>query len=205
MKTRTLFLIALVGCWLYPQLIKAQTTIVDDFNDGEWESTWVVQHNNVGATAVSEADDAVVMMNTGANQNGGIASIASFSPFSQGVRATFVLNELVDPDTGEFVSPAANGLFMGVVANNGAFYRAANNFGLAFFGQESRTASAEGFGFIARDLYSELQKGAKEDIGTLRIRAGRRCGSFNRPHHERLSAKCPTSHTDQFLVGTMRV
>jgi hypothetical protein len=151
MKTRTLFLIALVGCWLYPELARAQTTIVDDFNDGEWESTWVVQHNNVGATAVSEADDLVVMMNTGANQNGGIASIASFSPFAQGVRATFVLKELVDPDTGEFVSPAANGLFMGVVANNGAFYRAANNFGLAFFGQESRTASGAGFGLVAGD------------------------------------------------------
>lgn len=129
----------------------AQTTVVDDFDDDEWESSWVVQHNNVGATAVTEADGQVVMMNTGANQNGGIASIASFSPFDQGVRASFVLNQLIDPETGDFVSPAANGLFMGVVANNGAFYRAANNFGLAFYGQESRTASSGGFGLIAGD------------------------------------------------------
>ena len=129
----------------------AQTTVIDDFDDGEWESKWVIQHNNVGATTVAEADSEVTMMNTGGNQNGGIASIASFSPFEQGVRATFVLNRLTDPTTGEFARPAANGLFMGVVANNGAFYRAANNFGLAFFGQESRTASAEGFGLVAGD------------------------------------------------------
>ena len=57
-----------------------QTTITDDFNQADWESSWVIQHNNVGATAVSvsDADSEVVMMNTGANQNGGIASIASF-------------------------------------------------------------------------------------------------------------------------------
>lgn len=111
----------------------------------------MIQHNNVGATAVSEADSAVLMVNTGSNQNGGIASIDSFSPFDQGVRATFVLNSVIDPGTGEFVSPSANGLFMGVVANNGAFYRAANNFGLAFFGNESRTASGQGFGLVAGD------------------------------------------------------
>ena len=129
----------------------AQTTVIDDFDDGEWESKWVIQHNNVGATSVAEGDSEVRMMNTGANQNGGIASIASFSPFDQGVRVTFVLNGLADPITGEFSRPSANGLFMGVVANNGAFYRAANNFGLAFFGQESRTASGDGFGLVAGD------------------------------------------------------
>ena len=131
----------------------AQTSIVDEFDNTDWESSWVIQHNNVGATAVSvsEENSEVVMMNTGGNQNGGIASIATFSPFDQGVRATFVLNSVVDPETGEPTSPSANGLFMGVVANNGAFYRAANNFGLAFFGNESRTASTGGFGLIAGD------------------------------------------------------
>jgi len=130
-----------------------QTTIVDDFDSEDWESNWVIQHNNVGATAVSvsAADSEVVMMNTGANQNGGIASIASFSPYDQGVQATFVLNSLVDPGTGESARPSANGLFMGVVANNGAFYRAANNFGLAFFGHAARTQSAEGFGVVGGD------------------------------------------------------
>jgi hypothetical protein len=50
------------------------------------------------------------------------------------------------------IRPSANGLFMGAGGNNGAFYRAANNFGLTFFGQESRTASAYGFGLVAGDL-----------------------------------------------------
>ena len=92
-----------------------------------------------------------MMLNTGGNQNGGVASIASFSPSSQGIHATFVLKGLFNADTGDFARPTANGLFMGVVANNAAFYRASNNFGLGFFGQEARTASSAGFGLIAGD------------------------------------------------------
>ncbi len=153
MKTKFYRIIASLAFAFSAIAIQAQTTVVDDFNSADWESSWVIQHNNVGATAVSvsEADSQVVMMNTGGNQNGGIASIASFSPFDQGVRATFVLSSVIDPETGEFTRPSANGLFMGVVANNGAFYRAANNFGIAFFGNESRTASGDGFGLVAGD------------------------------------------------------
>ena len=153
MNAKPLPLIVSISWALSALSAVAQTSIVDDFNTADWESSWVIQHNNVGATAVSvsEEDSEVIMMNTGGNQNGGIASIASFSPFNQGVHATFVLNSLIDPGTGEFTSPSANGLFMGVVANNGAFYRAANNFGLAFFGNDSRTSSGGGFGLIAGD------------------------------------------------------
>ncbi len=153
MSTKSFPLIFSMILVLSSQTTFGQTSIVDDFDTGDWESSWVIQHNNVGATAVSvsEADSEVIMMNTGGNQNGGIASIAAFSPFDQGVRATFVLNSLIDPGTGEFTSPSANGLFMGVVANNGAFYRAANNFGLAFYGNDSRTASGGGFGLVAGD------------------------------------------------------
>ena len=153
MKKTAALLIVSIALFITATTALAQTTVVDDFVSADWESSWVIQHNNVGATAVSvsEADSEVVMMNTGSNQNGGIASIASFSPFDQGVRATFVLNNVIDPELGEFTSPSANGLFMGVVANNGAFYRAANNFGLAFFGNEARTASGAGFGLVAGD------------------------------------------------------
>ena len=151
MKPVSIQTIVATACLVLSIPAIAQTTVIDDFDDGEWESKWVIQDNSVGGITVQEADSEVKMMNTGANQNGGIASIVSFSPFDQGVRATFVLNALTDPSTGELARPSANGLFMGVVANNGAFYRAANNFGLAFFGQESRTASGEGFGLIGGD------------------------------------------------------
>ncbi|MBT5928545.1 MAG: hypothetical protein HOH33_18235 [Verrucomicrobia bacterium] len=151
MKSTNLLRIGAVGLMTFTTSMFAQLVIDDSFDDGDWESTWIVQHNAVGSTTVEESGGDLVMLNQGTNQNGGVASIESFAPTEQGVQATFVLKGVFSPDTGDLARPTANGLFMGVVANNGAFYRASNNFGLAFFGNENRTASAAGYGLIAGD------------------------------------------------------
>jgi hypothetical protein len=130
---------------------QAQTRIADDFDDGEWESMWVVQSNSVGSTELTEADGMIADLNSGNCHNGGIASIATFSPIDQGIKATFVLNSVVSPETGDPARTGANGLFLGVVGDNDAFFRSKPNFGLVFFGNENRTHSAAGFGLISGD------------------------------------------------------
>jgi hypothetical protein len=151
MKTNFIIVCRLLPMLLISQSVFGQLVIDDGFDSADWESTWVIQHNSVGSTSVEVRDGQLVLLNQKANQNGGVASKASFSPQGQGIQAVFEFAGVYNPGSLDMIRPSANGLFMGVVANNGAFYRAANNFGLTFFGQESRTASANGFGLVAGD------------------------------------------------------
>lgn len=151
MKTKCICVFWLLFLLFTSPSVLGQLVLEDGFDDANWESTWVIQHNAVGSTSVEVREGQLVMLNQRANQNGGVASKASFSPQDQGIQATFEFSGVYNPGSLDMIRPSANGLFMGVVANNGAFYRAANNFGLTFFGQESRTASAAGFGLVAGD------------------------------------------------------
>ena len=118
--------------------------IDDDFESGDINDRWVVQRNAVGSVEIEQADGKAVVTATTTNANGGLASIASFDPNTDGINVTFVISEIMG-------NPNANGFMVGVVDDNEVFHRTANNFGIAMFGQEARTFSSGGFSLIAGD------------------------------------------------------
>ena len=128
----------------------AQTSIVEDFDDADWEARWGVQSNSVGNQTIVVADGALVDRNGGGCHNGGPTSLVTFSPVEQGVDLTVVMKSLTLPDSDELGRPTNNGLFVGVTARNDAFYRSMPNFGLVFYGH-GRTQSNEGFGMMVGD------------------------------------------------------
>lgn len=140
---KRLFSLCLVGVPLFCQGVLAQN-FVDDFDSGDINDRWLVQRNAVGSTEITQEDGHAVVTATGANANGGLASVESFNPLADGIYVTFIISEVVG-------GPNANGFMVGVVDDNTAFHRNTNNFGIAAFGQEPRTFSAGGFSLIVGD------------------------------------------------------
>ena len=72
-------------------------------------------------------------------------------PAEGGFSLTFVVNSVPQ-------GSAANGFFLGVVGDNSVFYRDGStwNFGLTFFGTESRTNSGGGFGLNFGDNFGSV-------------------------------------------------
>ena len=132
------FTIAITG-----QQASAQS-FVDDFDSGDINDRWIVQRNAVGSTEIQQEDGHGIVTVTGANANGGLASVTHFDPLADGVYVKFVISEIVGRGF-------ANGFLVGIVDDNSVFHRNTNNFGIAAFGQEGRTASAGGFALIAGD------------------------------------------------------
>lgn len=119
-------------------------TLGDDFESGDINDRWLVQWNNVGNAEIAQEDGKGVVTVSGANANGGLASVSSFNPTAGGFDITFVITEIVG-------NPSANGFMVGIVDDNEVFHRTTNNFGIAMYGQEARTFSAGGFSLIAGD------------------------------------------------------
>ena len=128
----------------------AQIIIDDDFDAPE-VSGWVGQGNTrtFSEQTITQADSVITseVVATQSNTNRGIVSETSFEPAATG---GFSLTFVVDSVGGQ---PGANGYFIGIVRNNDQFFRDATtkNFGLAFFGQDPRTMSVGGFGFVYGD------------------------------------------------------
>ena len=126
--------------------------VIDDHFDDGIANGWVSQGNNQAATHnISEADSRIVseVIASASNSNRGIASTTGFDPLeNDGFSLTFVVDSVEQ-------SPQANGFFLGLVGDNSVFYRdgATRNFGLTFFGTESRTNSAGGFGLNFGDNF----------------------------------------------------
>ena len=80
MKTNFIIVCRLLPMLLISQSVFGQLVIDDGFDSADWESNWVIQHNSVGSTSVEVRDGQLVLLNQKANQNGGLASKASFSP-----------------------------------------------------------------------------------------------------------------------------
>lgn len=117
---------------------------IDDFDSGDINDRWLVQRNAVGSVEIAQEDGHGIVTATTGNANGGLASIASFDPLSDGIYVKFVISEVVG-------NPNANGFLVGIVDDNSVFHRNTNNFGIAAFGQEARTFSSGGFSLIAGD------------------------------------------------------
>ena len=119
-------------------------SFVDDFDSGDINDRWLVQRNAVGTVEIAQEDGHGVVTASTANANGGLASVASFDPLSDGIYVKFVISEVMGARN-------ANGFLVGVVDDNSVFHRNTNNFGIAAFGQEARTASGDGFSLIVGD------------------------------------------------------
>ena len=119
-------------------------TFDDTFDSGDINERWLIQRNTVGSVELDQEDGMAVVTATGANANGGLASLATFNPTTEGINVTFVISEVIG-------NPNANGFLVGVVDDNEVFHRNTNNFGIAMFGQEPRTFSAGGYSLIAGD------------------------------------------------------
>ena len=141
--TNPLTSVILAACILFlaPDNSRA---VVYEFDSGDINDDWLVQRNAVGSVEIDQEDGHAVVTATGTNANGGLASIASFDPNTDGIHVSFVITEVVG-------APNANGFLVGVVDDNSVFHRTANNFGIAMFGQEPRTFSSDGFSLIAGD------------------------------------------------------
>ncbi len=129
-------------CFLTP--FATAQNFVDDFDSGDINDRWLVQHNAVGSVEIAQENGEASVTASGTNANGGLASIASFDPLTDGIFVSFVITEVVG-------NPNANGFLVGVVDDNEIFHRNTNNFGIAAFGQEGRTASSDGFSLIVGD------------------------------------------------------
>ncbi|MFT4550017.1 MAG: arylsulfatase A-like enzyme [Verrucomicrobiales bacterium] len=130
----------------------AGNILIDDhFDDGLIDS-WIGQGNFQTATHnIREANSLIIseVIGSQVNTNRGIASNLSFDPIdSDGFALTFVVESVEQ-------TPAANGFFLGIVGDNGVFYRdrSTRNFGLTFFGTEARTNSQAGFGLNFGDNF----------------------------------------------------
>lgn len=126
--------------------------IIDDhFDDGTIDG-WISQGNPRSATHDIGVSGSLIVSEvtpTQTNTNRGIASTVSFDPLGEnGFTLTFVVESLSQV-------PAANGFFLGIVGDNSVFYRdgSTRNFGLTYFGTESRTNSSGGFGLNFGDNF----------------------------------------------------
>lgn len=152
---RTIFLLAHLA-----QSLAAQDRpniilmMADDlgWNDPSYNSGWISQGNSIVANhAITEALSSIqsTVVATETNSNRGIASTLSFGPAgNDGFSLTFVVDEVAQ-------TPEVNGYFLGIVGDNSVFYRdnSTRNFGLTFFGTESRTNSLNGFGLNFGDNF----------------------------------------------------
>lgn len=128
------------------------SVILDDHFKNDDPSGWISQGNAIAANhAITEALSSIQSTVTAlaSNSNRGIASSLSFDPSAKdGFSLTFVVDEVAQ-------APEVNGYFLGVVGDNSVFYRESStrNFGLTFFGTESRTDSLNGFGLNFGDNF----------------------------------------------------
>lgn len=128
------------------------TILLDDHFDDENPAGWISQGNPIATTTqITEANSLLeISVNaSAANSNRGLASVLAFDPsLNNGFTVTFVVDSLDQ-------RPEVNGYFLGIVGDNSVFYRDANtrNFGLTFFGTESRTNSESGFGLNFGDNF----------------------------------------------------
>ena len=149
--------IVVVACLLSLAANATGQVLIDDhFDDGDMETGGtnggfvpVGNAQDTEVTLIEEGSIATIEMIPIANNgNKGMASISSFDASSlQEFTATFVVTEVTE-------KPAANGHFLGITDDGETFFRSIENFGLVFFGQESRTNSSEGFGLVINDIGS---------------------------------------------------
>ena len=150
MKSRSPNLVLIAALLLVAAPAGAQIILDDDFDAAE-VSGWIGQGNTrtFSAQNLSQAGSVITseVVATQSNTNRGIVSTTSFEPAATGgFRMTFIADSVS-------TAPGANGYFVGLVRENDVFHRenTTKNFGLAFFGQDSRTASGGGFGLIYGD------------------------------------------------------
>ncbi len=124
--------------------------IDDDFNDGV-VTGWMGQGNTrtFSAHNISESGSVITseVIPTQSDTYRGIVSTTSFNPSAEagGFTMSFLVASQGPP------APGANGTFIGAVGANTDFFRNLDNFGLTFFGTDSRTGSGGGFGLIYGD------------------------------------------------------
>lgn len=165
------------GCWTAIALIAflassghAQT-IIDDHFDGPEVSGWIGTGNTrtFDEQNITQEDSIITseVVASQSNTNRGIVSEASFEPSATGgFTITFVA-----PEVGG--NPGANGYFIGIVRDTDIFHRdpTTKNFGLAFFGQDPRTSSVDGFGLVYGDnngsASSDFQLANSDDQGDV--------------------------------------
>lgn len=129
--------------------------LIDDHFDDNTVTGWASLGNTLGAihaiieegtTLTSE----VVATQSNLNTNRGIISDAFFNPLSDpsGFSMTFEVASQGVP------GPGVNGLFLGLTTSNTLFFRTegVSNFGLVFFGFESRTQSQGGVSLVTNDI-----------------------------------------------------
>jgi len=127
--------------------------VIDDHFDVGSTSAWISQGNARSATHNINAADSILVsevIGESADTNRGIASVISFNPLDYGgFSSSFVVDRVAQ-------EPELNGFFLGIVGDAGIFYRDSNtrNFGLTFFGIDSRTNSAGGFGLNFGDNFA---------------------------------------------------
>ena len=127
--------------------------LIDDHFDDGAPSGWITQGNTRAAThslreAGSILESEIIATQSSANR--GIASTLAFDPLeNSGFSFTFVVDHLSS-------RPQSNGFFLGIAGDNSVFYRdgTTRNFGLTFFGTESRTNSGDGFGLNFGDNFA---------------------------------------------------
>ncbi len=146
-----LFKVLLPGAFLLvSSSLRGQTIIDDDFDDGT-VTGWIGQGNTrtFSAHNITEAGTILTseVVPTQPDTNRGIVSTTSFSPASVpgGFSMTFTVTSEGPP------APAANGFFIGIVSDNQDFFRNLPNFGLVFFGTDTRTGSGNGFSIVYGD------------------------------------------------------
>lgn len=128
------------------------TIVLDDHFDTSPPSNWGTQGNSVAAqhnliVSNSIMTSSVSSQNTESNR--GLASEIPFDPLqNNGFSVTFVVDEVGQ-------APTTNGFFLGIAGSKDVFYRdnTTRNFGLTFFGLESRTNSSQGFGLNFGDNF----------------------------------------------------
>jgi arylsulfatase A-like enzyme len=128
-----------------------RVVIDDHFDDGTTDG-WKSQGNNRSAThRLSEADSLLSSEVAAAQTDTNYGAVSTF-PFDPRASDGFVVTVVVDSVDQK---PDANGFFIGIVGDNSVFYRDAStrNFGLTFFGLDSRTNSEAGFGLNYGDNF----------------------------------------------------
>lgn len=142
--------------------------LIDDHFDTAPPSNWTTQGNAIEARQNLVIADSVLVSSVNsaiANSNRGLASEFSFDPAqNNGFSLTFVVDEI-----GQV--PGANGFFLGIAGSNDVFYRDAStrNFGLTFFGIDTRTNSSTGFGLNFGDNFGATGAALRLDQGTIAL------------------------------------
>jgi hypothetical protein len=149
-KSERIMSLGLVGLIGLTTPLAAQTIVDDDFDD-EVVTGWMSQGNirTYSAHKITETDSVLTseVIPTQSDTNRGIVSTTAFDPSSLagGFKMTFIVTSQGPP------VPSANGYFIGIVSDNQSFFRELPNFGMVFFGLETRTRSMGGFSVIYGD------------------------------------------------------